>query len=1153
MKHLKRLPLARAAMTLLLAVLTTMTAWAVHLTEKESIPVGNYGRWFVNMSKYADNADILDLSNSTIKAFKVYSDNGRGNTYSNNCHSYLTIYAPIGYVIELSGDILISASQGENDYMSVIDGVKTSQVKLINRESGNKHLPTVVSSGRIMTIYFHSDNKDNENYDGVDLDVKFVSLSVSGVSSNYNYTGSPIEINPVVKAGNDYLNENDGYTTLTLGTGFTATLDNGNGANSVNAFPFTITNPGAYTLNITAKEPYAGCAQKSVNFSVCPDGLSCSNGSFYVNMPQTGSNTVTLASADIPTFKVYDDGGANGNYSQGCNGYLTITAPSGYVLQLTGNITARAGSDLYVYDGVDDTADELLRSFSSTDAGVPASIPCLISTGQNMTLRFTTLSSSPYAGLDLTVTLINTSTSYNVTINSTTGGSVASNKSTAKVNETVTLTATPSDGYMVSNINVTDANSNVKAVTGGWYTNNQATFTMPASEATVTPTFTDKLTAAGGLYINMPKTGTLSATIPANVQSFKIYDDGGATGNYSYHCNGTLVLTAPEGYEFELAGSINTYSNGRLTIYNGDNNDQILLNGANGKSSITDINSTGNVMTLHFSSTDAFTCDGLDLTVTMTLASSHYVQDGDTYTIKSAKGWGQFCDELENNATGYFTGKTVKLGNDISVTRMAGDDSEHRFTGTFDGQGYTLTFICSNNYGYAAPFQYVKDCVIENLHVAGTITTSGDYGTYAAGIIGRIYGGTVTIRNCRSSVTINSSHSGTGYHGGFIGDGSGSAVTIEGCVFDGKLLTTGNATTGCGGFVGFRYSGCTLNISNSLYAPAALDEGETWVSSSNSATFAYNGASITNSFYTADFNDGMNHTAQGTQAYTLTTAPANLGAAVTGVSYTMLTAYENGILFDGKYYVAPEAVTFADNAANGVNSVNGYVADVTLDGRTLTKDGNWNTLCLPFSLSTEQIAASPLAGATIKELATTSNLDNGVLTLNFTTVTAIEADKPYIVKWTTTGANINNPVFTGVTITSTTPTPVTSDDGKVTFVGQFSPFDINSSNIDEIILMTSGNKLGYSQNPRTLKCFRAHFYVPANGGAAARSFVVDFGEGETTRIELPTFSPEGESTEASPRGGLVGVSCYDLQGRKLDGKPTAKGLYIVNGKKVLLP
>ena len=25
-------------------------------------------------------------------------------------------------------------------------------------------------------------------------------------------------------------------------------------------------------------------------------------------MPQTGSNTVTLASADIPTFKVYDDG-----------------------------------------------------------------------------------------------------------------------------------------------------------------------------------------------------------------------------------------------------------------------------------------------------------------------------------------------------------------------------------------------------------------------------------------------------------------------------------------------------------------------------------------------------------------------------------------------------------------------------------------------------------------------------------------------------------------------------------------------------------------------------------------------------------------------------------------------------------------------------
>ncbi len=80
-------------------------------------------------------------------------------------------------------------------------------------------------------------------------------------------------------------------------------------------------------------------------------------------------------------------------------------------------------------------------------------------------------------------------------------------------------------------------------------------------------------------------------------------------------------------------------------------------------------------------------------------------------------------------------------------------------------------------------------------------------------------------------------------------------------------------------------------------------------------------------------------------------------------------------------------------------SSNGGTFNVTLSGRTLYKDGDWNTLCLPFNLTEEQIAASPLAGATIKELLTTSNLNDGKLTLNFQTATIIEAGKPYIVKW----------------------------------------------------------------------------------------------------------------------------------------------------------
>ena len=249
----------------------------------------------------------------------------------------------------------------------------------------------------------------------------------------------------------------------------------------------------------------------------------------------------------------------------------------------------------------------------------------------------------------------------------------------------------------------------------------------------------------------------------------------------------------------------------------------------------------------------------------------------------------------------------------------------------------------------------------------------------------------------------------------------------------------------------------------------------------------------------------------------------------------------------------------ADNTA-AIAAANGKVYNVTLQGRTLYKDGAWNTLCLPFAI--DDFDGTPLEGATVKELnATTSNLNNGTLTLNFSdNLTAIEAGTPYIVKWAKADGydeadpetrDVKNPVFTGVTISGTEPTPVTFTGGS--FVGQYSLFSIvandavlgeNQGYLNEIIMLGSGNKLGYSQNPRTLHSFRAHFYVPANGGGQqARSFVLDFGEGEQTGILSTTNFTNFTNSAAA---------WYDMQGRKLQGQPTKKGLYIHGGKKVVI-
>ena len=216
---------------------------------------------------------------------------------------------------------------------------------------------------------------------------------------------------------------------------------------------------------------------------------------------------------------------------------------------------------------------------------------------------------------------------------------------------------------------------------------------------------------------------------------------------------------------------------------------------------------------------------------------------------------------------------------------------------------------------------------------------------------------------------------------------------------------------------------------------------------------------------------------------------------------------------------------------------------VTLADRSLTKDGTWNTLCLPFCLSAEQIGGSPLAGAVIKEMDSSTSLSNdGLLTLNFKNAQSIEAGKAYIVKWETKGENIANPVFSGVTISNAAPAETESTDGKVKFVGQYSPFTIDNDNINEILFIGSGNKIGYSKNPRQLKSCRAHFWVQPNGfSAGARVINIDFGDGMTTSINLV----EADDEDASANG------IYSLDGRRVKGEPTQKGVYVTNGKKVV--
>ena len=244
----------------------------------------------------------------------------------------------------------------------------------------------------------------------------------------------------------------------------------------------------------------------------------------------------------------------------------------------------------------------------------------------------------------------------------------------------------------------------------------------------------------------------------------------------------------------------------------------------------------------------------------------------------------------------------------------------------------------------------------------------------------------------------------------------------------------------------------------------------------------------------------------------------------------------------------------ADDNTTAIGNAYAAYANVTLQGRTLVKNGSWNTLCLPFSMTAEQVEEQ-LAPTELKELDITNKwamvngqwtindgghvtgLDGNTLYLNFKDATAITAGTPYIIRWNN-GSNIQNPVFNGVTMSSTSAGGVTSGDESVTFQGAYSPVALAKDDKTNLYL-GEGNTLYYPNVDNfKVNAFRAYFHL--NDGNAARQLVLNIGDGESTSITAPL----------SNRSAAVGkASWHTLDGRQIIGQPTRKGLYIYNGKK----
>ena len=384
---------------------------------------------------------------------------------------------------------------------------------------------------------------------------------------------------------------------------------------------------------------------------------------------------------------------------------------------------------------------------------------------------------------------------------------------------------------------------------------------------------------------------------------------GGAGGNGGNAFTGTLTY---------YGGTVNAQGGGFGT--GGSNNNVQSGNGTEGKAFASSVNFQNTPTTLTDGSSnieqDAVTnpktvnISGSDVPVLPSADAS-----GD-YLISSIYDWNTFANAVSTGAT--FSGKTVKLANDLSgVTMKAGSDTKP-FSGTFDGQEHTLT-VNITSLGSAAPFAKVDGATIQKLIVTGSVTTSmTDGADHTAGLIGKA-AGTVTVNDVRVSATVT----GLTYYGGFIGHGGNSTINMTGCVFDGQLMEkTAGETQYAGGFIGWG-GNMTITMTDCLFAGTSTIAA----SGSGARNFhpvgfygTYNtslGSLTLNNVYTTapsatqDFpNYGAALSNGEKQAYSITAADANVttlaisGNAVANYTVSGLKRYAAGIEYGSTFYAA---------------------------------------------------------------------------------------------------------------------------------------------------------------------------------------------------------------------------------------------------------
>lgn len=529
--------------------------------------------------------------------------------------------------------------------------------------------------------------------------------------------------------------------------------------------------------------------------------------------------------------------------------------------------------------------------------------------------------------------------------------------------------------------------------------------------------------------------------------------------------------------------------------------------------------------------------------------------------ITSADDWGALKALVEGSFTStQYSDMNAKLTDSFSVTSTIGTSAKP-YSGTFDGAGHTLTFTYSDANGeYIAPFQYAQNATFNNLLTAGSISAKNMLG----GIIANACG-TCTLNNCGSTMTLAASNGTNDSRvGGLVArcaDNStpgGTGITLNYCAYNGNISSSNNQTCGFIGWV--RTVTATLNYCLAAPTSDVTGGGQNVASTGNGGT-----VNATNTYYTKKFGTSTQATAatavqlaSGSLAYDLNTGntgtlffgQGNLNKSNIEACPTLTSDATKKV-----YKLKPAEV----NTVCYVNSQGAVPNPVRYGALAWSWSGD-GTICTQLPVITEDktdklfkvydkyVLNVSAAGATTLVLPFDAELPSGVTAydISYTTgdkvtaksVNKITANKPVLINaaegtYTFTVSNSKDIKWSGATVSNGALTGVYVQNDKS---GDYNPIAYVPAN--SYVLQNGAEGLGFykvaADNTIKITSFRAYL----TAGTNARSLSIDFEDDNTTAIkQMRTSMQEFDAY-------------FNLSGQRV-AQPT-KGLYIVNGKKVII-